>query len=49
MTCQHISCFFDFVCVLFILKQLDDKFTTMFREHGDRKFWYIPEIGRNLR
>jgi hypothetical protein len=31
-----------------ILKQLDRKFTVIFREHGARKFWSVPEIGRNL-
>jgi hypothetical protein len=40
--------FFDFVCLLYNLKQLDDKFTVMFCEHGAQKFWYVPEIGRNL-
>jgi hypothetical protein len=25
-----------------ILKQLDDKFTTMFCEHDARKFWFVP-------
>jgi hypothetical protein len=36
-----------FVFYIF-LKQLGDKFTVMFREHGDRKFRSVPEIGRNL-
>jgi hypothetical protein len=31
-----------------IFKQLDVKFTVMFREHGARKFRSITEIGRNL-
>jgi hypothetical protein len=30
------------------LKQLNVMFTAMFREHGDRKFRYVTEIGRNL-
>jgi hypothetical protein len=31
-----------------IFKQLDGKFTVMFREHGARKFRSALEIGRNL-
>jgi hypothetical protein len=31
-----------------ILKQLDRKFTFMFREHGARKFWSALGIGRNM-
>jgi hypothetical protein len=31
-----------------ILKQLDGKFTAMFREHDARKFWFVPKIGCNL-
>jgi hypothetical protein len=31
-----------------ILKQLDDKFTVMFSEHGAPRFRSAPEIGRNL-
>jgi hypothetical protein len=31
-----------------ILKQLDDKFTVMFCEHGTQQFWSVPKIGCNL-
>jgi hypothetical protein len=31
-----------------ILKQLDGKFTVMFREHGIRNCWSLPHLGRNL-
>jgi hypothetical protein len=31
-----------------ILKQLDDKFTVMFSEHGAPRFHFAPEIDRNL-
>jgi hypothetical protein len=31
-----------------IFKQLDDKFTSMFSEHGAQSFWSAPEIDRNL-
>jgi hypothetical protein len=30
-----------------VSKQLDHKFMVMFRDHGARKFRYVPEIGRN--
>jgi hypothetical protein len=50
-----ISClvdkFHDFLTLLVfytIFKQLDDKFTVMFSEHGARRFRSAPEIGRNL-
>jgi hypothetical protein len=29
-------------------KQLDGKFTVLFREHGFRRFRSVPEFGRNL-
>jgi hypothetical protein len=47
----HVDKFHDFLTLLIfytILKQLDDKFTVMFREHGARQFRYVPKIGRNL-
>jgi hypothetical protein len=43
--------FHDFLTLIVfytIFKQLDGNFTVMFSEHGARKFWSAPEIGRNL-
>jgi hypothetical protein len=37
MTCRKVSIFSDFVFYT-IFKQLDDKFTAMFRDHGSWKF-----------
>jgi hypothetical protein len=31
-----------------VFKQLDDKFTVMFHEHGAQKFRSASEIGRNM-
>jgi hypothetical protein len=31
-----------------ILKPLNHKFMVLFLEHGVRKFWFAPKIGRNL-
>ena len=44
---KHSAKALSFVFYL-IFKQLDDKFTVMFSEHGARKFQSTPEIGRNL-
>jgi hypothetical protein len=51
MISWHVDKFQDFL-TLFVFytffKQLDGKFTVMFREHDARTFWYAPEIGCNL-
>jgi hypothetical protein len=50
MISWHVE-FYDFLTLFVfytIFKQLDGKFTVMFSEHGARKFWSAPEIGRNL-
>jgi hypothetical protein len=51
MISRHVDKFHDFLTLFVfytILKQLDRKFTVMVREHDARKFWSVPEIGRNL-
>jgi hypothetical protein len=51
MISWHRDKFHDFL-ILFvfyiIFKQLDRKFTDMFREHGIQNFWSVPKLGRNL-
>jgi hypothetical protein len=51
MISWHVDKFHDFMTLFMfytILKQLDDKFTILFREYGAKKFGSSPEIGRNL-
>jgi hypothetical protein len=51
MKSWHVDKFYDFLTlfVLYtILKQMDEKFTVLFRKHDARKFWSATEIGRNL-
>jgi hypothetical protein len=51
MISWHVDKFHNFLtlCVFYtIFKQLDGKFTVMFSKHGARRFWYVPEIDRNL-
>jgi hypothetical protein len=51
MISWHVDKFRNFLTLFVfytIFKQLDDKFTVMFCEHDAKKFWSIPEIGRNL-
>ena len=51
MISWHVDKFHDFLTLFLfytIFKHMDDKFTTMFNEHGARSFRPAPEIGRNL-
>jgi hypothetical protein len=51
MISRHVDNFHDFLTLFVfyrIFKQLDGKFTFMFREHGARKFRFAPEISHNL-
>jgi hypothetical protein len=51
MISWHVDKFHDFLNLFVfhtILKQLDDKFMVLFREHGARKFRSAPKIGRYL-
>jgi hypothetical protein len=51
MISSHVDKFHDFLTLFVfytIFKQLDDKLTDLFREHGARKFRSAPEIRRNL-
>jgi hypothetical protein len=51
MISWHVDKFHDFLTLFMlytIFKQLYDKFTIMFREHGARKIQSVPEIIRNL-
>jgi hypothetical protein len=51
MISWHMDKFHEFLALFVfytILKQLDDKFTIMFSEHGAPRFRSAPEIGRNL-
>jgi hypothetical protein len=51
MTPWHVDKFLDFLALFVfytILKQLDLKFTIIFRAHGTKKFQTISEIGHNL-
>jgi hypothetical protein len=51
MISWYVDKFHDFLTLFvfyIIFKQLDDKLTVMFSEHGARRFLCAPEIGRNL-
>jgi hypothetical protein len=51
MILWHVDKFHNFLTLFefyIILKQLDRKFVVIFREHGARKFRYVPEIDSNL-
>jgi hypothetical protein len=51
MISWHVGKFHDFLTLFVfytIFKQQDGKFMVMFSDDGVRKFWYAPEIGRNL-
>jgi hypothetical protein len=45
MISWHVDKFHDFLTLFVfytILKQMDRKFTVLFREHGAQKFWFAP-------
>jgi hypothetical protein len=51
MISLYMDKFHDFLTLFVfytILKQLDRKFTVMFREHGVLNFWLVPKLGHNL-
>jgi hypothetical protein len=51
MISWHVDKFHHFLTLFVfytILKQLDRKFSVMFREHGILNFWVVAEIDRNM-